>query len=368
MRKLVLFLAIMLLLFTAPRADASIPLENADRQLPVNENAQLSDNLKLLEAVAGNWAPEWRHDMPKEEAVLIAEQSLRAIDDLLSFNRHPTGELLLLKGLAAHYAYNLGIPRYYDVAVESLQKARKAIPTDCRPLWFLGNHYSKAGDAEKGMPLLKQAAADCRQPLPVSFWEDYTYAALLAAMPSTGQYALDQVKQRNEGELTVKVKAVEEGVKRMLVAPVSGREYEPAEIWGFGKNGGMTRLSNRMFGFLVDLPGDWRVAPSGVRDDRSGIGITFPKRAKWPPPLEVVVLSAPASPRTGSREALRAFVGSIGTTRKFTTVAGPVLSGGEEIQWLESRQKKGSRILVGALRRPQPSYPGILLESPQNIP
>ncbi len=302
-----LFLVVILLLATASGAHASLSAINLNRLLRQG-CAQLSADLKVLETVAENWSPEWRHELPKEEAVSLAERTLQKIDDLLSANEVSAGELLLLKGLTAHYAYNLDMKKYFDVAVESLRKARKALPADCRPLWFLGNHYAKAADAEKGMPLLKQAMNECGDNLPLSFWEDYAYAAVLAAMPATGQYALDQVKARNSGVLTKRVKAVEEGVKKRLVSPVPGKEYEPDDLWHVRKYGGVLRLVNGMHGFMIDLPGDWRVSPFGVRNGRSGIGITLPKKGKWPPPLEVVVFVSPASPETVPEKVLRTFL------------------------------------------------------------
>jgi len=363
-----LFLGIILLLATASGAHASLSAINLNRLLPGRDRAQLSADLKVLETVAENWSPEWRHELPKEEAVSLAEQTLQKIDDLISAKEVSAGELLLLKGLMAHYAYNLDMEKYFDVAVESLLKAQKALPADCRPLWFLGNHYAKAADAEKAMPLLKQAINQCGDNLPLSFWEDYAYAAVLAAMPATGQYALDQVKAKNLGVLTKKVKAVEEGVKKRLVSPVPGKEYEPDAIWHFRKYGGVARLVNGMYGFMIDLPGDWRISPFGVRNGRSGIGITMPKKGKWPPPLEVAVFVSPASPETLPEKVLRTFLANAGPRRSFNPIAGSGVSAGKGFFWLESRQKKGSRIVAGILRRPQPAYPGLLLEAPQNIP
>jgi hypothetical protein len=185
-------------------------------------------------------------------------------------------------------------------------------------------------------------------------------------MPATGQYALDQVKARNSGVLTEKVKAVEEGVKKRLVSPGPGKDYETDDIWHFRKYGGVVRLVNGMYGFMIDLSGDWRVSPFGVRNGRSGIGISLPKKGKWPPPLEVVVFVSPASPETVPEKVLRSFLAN--TRRSFKPIAGPGVSAGEGFFWIESRQKKGSRVVAGILRHPQPAYPGLLLESPQNIP
>lgn len=363
-----LFLGIILLLSSASGAHASLSAINLSRLPPGRDVAELSADLKVLETVAENWSSEWRHELPKEDAVSLAERTLRKIDDLLSANDVSAGELLLLKGLAAHYAYNLDVKKYFDVAVDSLRKARQALPSDCRPLWFLGNHFAKSADAEKGMPLLKQSVNECGDNLPLSFWEDYAYAAVLAAMPATGQYALDQVKARNSGVLTEKVKAVEDGLKKRLVSPGSGKDYEPDDIWHFEKRAGQARLVNGMYGFMIDLPGDWQVSPFGVRNGRSGIGITLPKKGKWPPPLQVVVFVSPASRETVPEKVLRTFLAKMGPRRSFNSITGPGFSASDKFLWLESRRKKGSRIVAGMLRPPQPAYPGLLLESPHNIP
>jgi len=368
MRFITVFLGAALFIAAGSGAHAALSAINIDRLLPGKDGEQLSENLKVLESVAENWSPEWRYGLPKEEAVSLAQRSLQKIDGLLSANGASAGELQLLKGLTAHYAYNLDMKEYFDVAAESLLKARKALPGDCRPLWFLGNHYTKAADPEKGVPLFKQAVQECGDNLPLSFWEDYGYAAVLAAMPATGNFALDQVKLRNAGVLTEKVKAVEEGVKRRLVSPVPGKDYEPADIWRFEKMNGTVRFVNGMYGFKVDIPGNWRVSPLGVRNGRSGIGIGLPKKGKWPPPLEIAVFAFPASPGTVPEKELRAFLAKTAPARSFSPVAGPGAPAGEKFLWLQSGQKKGSRIAAGILLRPQPAHPGLLFESPHSIP
>jgi hypothetical protein len=368
MRLLNVFLGVMLLVAAGSAAPASPSAISPERRLPGKDMVQLSDDLKILETVARDWSPEWRYELPREEAVSLAERALKKIDGLMSANEAPAGELLLLKGLTAHYAYNLDMKEYFEVAVESLQKAREALPADCRPLWYLGNHYSKAADAEKGMPLLKQAVNQCGDSLPLSFWEDYAYASVLAAMPATGYYALDQVKSRNAGVLTERVKAVEEGVKSRLVASDPRKEYEPRDTWHFGEADGNVRFVNWMYGFMIDIPGEWRVSPFGVRNGRSGISIILPKKGTWPPPLHVAVFSSPAPPDTVPEEVLRAFLAKAGPKRRFHSSAGPGVAACEKFLWLESGQEKGSRIVAGILRRRQPAYPGLLLESPHNIP
>ena len=57
-----------------------------------------------------------------------------------------------------------------------------------------------------------------------------------------------------------------------------------------------------------------------------------------------------------------------GPKRSFQPLAEPGVNAREKFLWIESRQKKGSRIVVGILRRPQPTYPGLLFEAPHNIP
>ena len=132
--------------------------------------------------------------------------------------------------------------------------------------------------------------------------------------------------------------------------------------------GGMVRLVNGMYGCMIDLPGNWKVSPFGVRSGRSGIGITLAKKGKWPPPLQVVVFISPAASKIAPDAVLRTFLAKTVPKRTFTSFAGPGVSAGEKFLWLESRQNKGSRVVVGVLRRPQPVSPGLLFESPHNIP
>lgn len=360
-------LALIILLATTSLAHASLSVIHTDKIVGKDTPGLLND-VKMLEEVAANWSPEWNYGLPKENAVSLAKDALRKIDALIpSANGASAGELLLLKGLTAHYAYNLDLKEDFDVAVDSLQKARKALPGDCRPLWFLGNHYSKGADPEKGVPLLKQAAQECGDALPLSFWEDYAYAAVLGSMPATATYALDQVKTRNGGTLTQKMKPVQEGVWRKLVQPVRGKEYRPEEIWQFEPKGKTTRMVNCMYGVSITVPGTWQISPFGVREGSSGIAIKFPAKGKKLPPLEGAVFFSPVSSEAAPEMSLRRFVAQGGTKRSYQAMAGPGVPGGDKFQWIESRQKNGSRILAGVIRRPQLAYPGLLLESPQNI-
>jgi len=350
------------------QAEASLSEIRLAGLSPEKDVVQLAEDVKVLESVALTWSPEWRHAMPKEEAVKLAERSMRKINDLISGGQ-PSGELLLLKGLTAHYAYNLDLQIYFDIAVDSLEKAGRALPGDCRPLWFLGSHYSLAADAEKGVPLLQQAAKQCGKELPLAFWEDYAYVTVIAAMPATGKYALDQVKTRNSGALTGRMKVVEEGAGKRLEEPVPGKEYEPSEIWRFNRKGSTVRLVNSMYGLMVELPDGWRVAPFGVRKGGSGIGIELPKKGKWPPPLEVVVSVSPAAPETAPEKVLRSFLAkAAGPKTAFAGATGPAMTGAGDLIWLESRRKKGSRILAGIIRHREAAYPGMLFESPHNLP
>ncbi len=69
-----LFLGIILLVATGSAAHASLSAINTDRLPPGKDVAQLLDDLKVLETVAANWSPEWRHEPPKEEAAAYPER------------------------------------------------------------------------------------------------------------------------------------------------------------------------------------------------------------------------------------------------------------------------------------------------------
>jgi hypothetical protein len=363
-----LLLGLILVSVTASETHASLSAVNWDRALAGKDPAALAGDLNVVETVAEVWSPEWHHEITKAQAVSLAQRALEKIDQLqATAARESVGELELLKGLTAHYAYNLEVKEDYQVAVESLEKARTMLSADCRPLWFLGNHYAQAGDTEKGVPLLVQAARQCGENLPVAFWEQYAYAAVLAAMPATGSYALDQVKRRNGGKLTTKVKAVEDGVQRRLVPAKPGKGYQSDEVWHLEKSEAKVRLINCMYGMMIDLPGDWQIAPFDVRNGKSGIGVRLPKKGKWPPPLEVVVLISPAQ-ESKQEKVLRTFLAQAGPKRSYSPLHGLGVPAVDRFFWLESKGKPGSRVVAGILRRQQPAYPGLLFESPHQVP
>jgi len=160
---------------------------------------------------------------------------------------------------------------------------------------------------------------------------------------------------------------VEGGVQRRLVPSEPGKRYQTDEVWRLEKRKAKVRLINGMYGMMIDLPGEWRVAPFDVRNGRSGIGVRLPKKGKWPPPLEVVVSISP-SPASEQEKVLRTFLAQAGPKRIYQPLQGLGISTDSRFFWLDSKGKKGSRVVAGILRRPQPAYPGLLFESPHHVP
>lgn len=161
-------------------------------QLPQDEQVKDAySKVATVESLARNWSSNWTFDTPKEQVVSILTSSLA---DLRSAEtKSPdNSELLLLTGLVAHFAYNVGVEDAYETAVESLERAHKVAPGDYRADWFLGIHRCQSDEIKQGMEqLLSIENRVPWQQLPVDFWDDYISCSTVSLMPAHTLRAVD---------------------------------------------------------------------------------------------------------------------------------------------------------------------------------
>src|SRR5271157_822574 len=143
-------IALVIALLTATPAFAS--LEDIQKaKLPQTSAVQQAYNDVLaIEPMVVGWSNHWDYPTPKNEVESRLQADLSALQTA-ALAAPDNEDLLLLTGLAAHYAYNVDVESAYDVAVDADEKAAMLAPDDYRPGWFLGIHQCAATETAKGM-------------------------------------------------------------------------------------------------------------------------------------------------------------------------------------------------------------------------
>jgi hypothetical protein len=220
-----------------------------------------------LEDFVRVWNSEWRYQIPKNEVAARLKASLAELQRALG-STPDNEELLLLTGLVAHYAYNVDVAGSFDVAVNTLTKARTLAPEDYRPEWFLGVHRCQSDLVKQGMDeLLSIERAQPWQQLPTSFWDDYLDCALIANMPAHALRA---------GDYAAKLKALPSGDRDTLLAIARKRftaadpavTYSSRRIWSAENRDSQTLFTSSMFGASFLAHGDWK---ANIADVKKGL-------------------------------------------------------------------------------------------------
>jgi|GEM_PF-5735358 len=182
---------VLLIAFGCPHSFAAVSDIDFSKMSGIPQAEDLKKNASELEPLAKEWSSEWKHDVPKEQAIELAKKTIALADDVIK-DKPDHAEMLIFKGMMAHYAYNLDLQEYNDIAEKSFKAAQALLPDDIRPRWFLGKHYTLSARPALGMqtitPIIKKNAPE---QLPARFWEDYAFCAYLAAMPSSALMGID---------------------------------------------------------------------------------------------------------------------------------------------------------------------------------
>ena len=158
------------------------------------------DDAQQLEPYCHSWAPDWRYSIQKDEVVTRLGKDLGFLR--IALKNHPDNvELLLLTGLVASYAYNLDLDGSHDLAMDSLEKAAKLIPSDIRAPWFRARLQCQTNEVKAGAGgFLAIESGHAWDALPAAFWYDYSDCATIANLPEHALRAVDHLKRLKGGD------------------------------------------------------------------------------------------------------------------------------------------------------------------------
>jgi len=258
MRKDFALLSVSLLAFATSHAFADIASIHADA-LP-QETAVLAalDDARQLEPYSRAWTQDWKYPIAKTDVAARLEKDLSFLQ--LALKDHPdNGELLMLAGLVAHYAYNLDVPDTHDKAISAYDHAQELAPKDARPRWFRANLRCQTKESKSGAEeFLAIEDSYPWEQLPPAFWDDYIACATITNMPAHALRAADHLGQLHATGSDMRNTLVK--ATRERFSPFDpNRKYEPKEVWEGSNTGEETQFLSRTCGVRVSAHGNWTI-------------------------------------------------------------------------------------------------------------
>ncbi len=363
----ILALTLLIPLLFAITANAKVDLINPGKGLPRKELGKIQKVIEDLEPMVVNWTPTWSFNVPKDEVEKKLVASYQELDNYTP--EYPDNlELALFKGLVAHYAYNLDLKEYYDLAVSSFQQAAAIDPTDHRVNWYYGVHLVKAGQIKVGMEkLLSIIATEPHSQLSFSFWEDFAYCSLVASMPAHVLFGVDQaskIKNKKPTMITTLAQLAHDKLKE----PPRDSQLEPDQVWASFKDADIIKFRNRMFGFNLQVPSHWLVQPVGTRNNSVALFIKPPSKTVLNGKVSSTILFLAHQAQPG--ESINDFTLEM-LDPKYSFIEVP-----SNLDWVKAFEgiatdldpgEAGAHNYVIVFSRKEPERPGMMLEFPVEI-
>jgi hypothetical protein len=259
MRKNRVLLLVCLFSLLSPRLFADIAAIHANA-LP-QETAVLSalDDAKQLEPYSRSWTMNWEYPVTKDEVATRLSKDLGFL--MLASKNHPdNAELLLLTGLVARYAYNLDVDGSFDAAMNALNQAQKLAPADFRAGWFRATLECQTTQPKAGgNEFLSIDSSRTWDQLPVEFWDDYLECALLTGMPAHALRAADHLEKLHAPASEKRASLVE--IARKRFDPYNAKkDYQPQDVWQAEDTSDDTVFTSTLCGVRLRVHGNWQAA------------------------------------------------------------------------------------------------------------
>ncbi|HXR39982.1 MAG TPA: hypothetical protein VN776_12840 [Terracidiphilus sp.] len=370
MRKSVAPFLVFLVSFFAPHALADIAAIHADA-LP-QETAILAalDDAKQLEPYSHSWTNDWKYPVSKEDVATRLAKDLGFLS--LALKNHPdNAELLLLTGLVARYAYNLDLEGSYDTAISVLGRAQKLVPSDMRAPWFRATLLCQTTQPKAGADeFLSIEGGHVWDQLPVAFWDDYMECASVTSMPAHILRAADHLAQLHAPSSEMR-NFLANGARKRFDPFDAKKEYQPKEVWRGASTGENVEFTSTTCGVRIRAHGDWSIDQLGLtKGSCVAYFSTGPYNATAHNlrPSVVLLVKQPEGNETLA-EFSKKFLKD-GTFQSFSLSQCPAatciaMKGVQPGMYGKDGDGHG-RIVV--FERNQPDFPGLMFESPLEMP
>ena len=339
----------------------------------VNYPAILQEKIDFLvknQDFYNRWMHDWNAPIPKTTVVETLTSLYTGINKISNKNI----ETYLLLGDISHYLYNMEIEEYYQKAVDNYKQAAALAPADYRTYWFLANHYALSNEQIQSIQVylhaLKLLPSPSAHPL---FWADYAVACMNAAMYGTAAYAARE-SSKIEGVTSYIENEITPVIKRTLRTPPADTTIAINDMWGIaGKQNDKIIFTNFLLGSRLSVDSTWNVNFGGYGNRVGYVSLT-PHKAKTKKGAEVsyTILFLAETPK--ANESLQQFSDKFNARYK---VKQPIHLDAENFkdaiatEIYESSMYTdmgGGHLYTIAIERPQPEFPGMLLEAPAEAP
>jgi hypothetical protein len=373
MRKARFLLLASLLSLSVPQLRADVAAIRASA-LP-QETAVLAalDDARQLEPYSAVWTadPQWHFPVTKANVAARLGKDLGFLT--IAAKNHPdNAELLLLTGLVARYAYNLDVDGSYDAAMNMLDQAEKLAPGDFRAPWFRATLKCQTTEPDKGaVDFLAIEAGHTWDQLPVAFWDDYMECALLTGMPAHALRAISYTEKLHAPETTGRRASIIDIIRKRFDAYDPKKQYEPKEVWSIENIGDNTVFTGSLCGVRLRTHGNWEAENLALSNGSCVANFGTGPYKGTVHDLHPEILVLVQQPKDG--ESLEEYAKKFqkdGTFDPDPALHCPVahciaLKGVQPGMYKKDGDGHGRMVFF---ERDEPEYPGLIFESPLDLP
>jgi hypothetical protein len=364
-------LCVIILASSVPHAIADIAAIRAS-DLPQETSVLAAlDDARQMEPYSSVFTAPWNFDIAKD---VVATRLGKDLGFLRAASQvHPDNlELLLLTGLVARYAYNVDVDGSYDTAMEILGRAEKLAPDDVRASWFRSTLECQTTQPKPGIDgFLAIEDNHAWDRLPAAFWDDYMDCALLTGLPAHVLRAASYLKQMNAPE-SQRQDFLTEVAQKRFDAIDPNKKYEPKEIWSGETTGEVASFTSTACGVRVRSHGDWQIDQMGF-GNLSCVAVfsTGPYKAtKHNLRPSILLIARPAKPGESLDDFLKMFLkpGEIVSPEAPSHCPAASCTAVEADQPKMYKADGDGRAHMIVFERDEPPFPGLLFESPWEMP
>lgn len=259
----------------------------------------------------------------------------------------------------------------YDSATTAFDAVEKLNPADIRAPWFRAALLCQTTQPTPGADaFLALEAAHPSTTFPAAFWLDYMECATVTGMPAHILRADTHLQQLHTPASPERTLLLNTAHQRMTPFDPT-RTYAPTDAWKVVTTGDTTSFTSTVCGLQLTVPGYWKInqvaLTSGSCVASFGSGPYKGADRALSPNLSVLVQQPQAD------ETLEAYAKRLSTTGTYTTFS-PASCPAVRCIAIQSitphayaKDGDGHSLMV-LFERSQPTFPGLLFESPQSLP
>jgi hypothetical protein len=312
----------------------------------------------------------WDYPVAKDEVATRLSKDLGFLT-LASKNHPENAELLLLTGLVARYAYNVDVDGSFDAAMNALNQAQKLAPADFRVGWFRATLQCQTTQPNAGGDeFLSIEAGQAWDQLPVAFWDDYIECAYITGMPAHLLRAASYMERRHAPDSKRRSEIVDLARKRFASFDPK-KDYQPKEVWQAENTGDDTAFTGSLCGIRLRVHGSWQAARLDFANGSCvALFTTGPYQAttRAMHPSVMLLVQQPKEDET-----LEAYSKKFQTQGSFEAFAPPQCPAQSciAVKGVQPGTYKGDgdgRSRFVFFERDEPVFPGLIFESPLELP